>query len=80
MNQIIEEISGLAGPIVGIFSAKEDEGNWGACKLCGCGKCNWDADSCGKLLSVRLNNICAYKICCCGHHFTQHKVNNINIK
>ena len=72
MNQIIEQISDLAGRVNGIFSAKEDEGNWGARKLCGCGKCNWDADSSGKLLSAGINNICVYKICCCGHHFTQH--------
>ena len=28
MNQIIEQISDLAGRVNGIFSAKEDEGNW----------------------------------------------------
>ena len=63
---------GVAG-ITGAALAKADEGNWGACKLCGCEKCNWDVGSFGgKLICIGLNNSCAFKRCCCGHHFTQH--------
>ena len=31
----------------GATLAKLDEGNWGSCKLCGCGKCDWDPGSYG---------------------------------
>ena len=60
----------------GAIAAKLDEGNWGACKLCGCGKCSWDAGSFGgKMISLGMNNGCAFKRCSCGHHFTQHHHN-----
>ncbi len=63
---------GVAG-ITGAALAKADEGNWGGCKLCGCEKCNWDVGSFGgKFICIGLNNSCAFKRCCCGHHFTQH--------
>ena len=59
--------------ILGGSLAKLDEGNWGSCKLCGCGKYNWDIDSFGcKLFTFGLNNSCAFKRCTCGHHCTQH--------
>ena len=59
--------------VAGGIAAKLDEGNWGSCKLCGCGKCSWDIGSFGgKLLTVGLGTSCAYKRCICGHHFTQH--------
>ena len=54
---------GVAG-ITGAALAKADEGNWGACKLCGCEKCNWDVGSFGgKLICIGLNNSCAFKRC-----------------
>ena len=59
--------------ILGGSLAKLDEGNWGSCKLCGCGKYNGDIGSCGcKLFTFGLNNSCAFKRCTCGHHCTQH--------
>ena len=57
----------------GAALAKMDEGNWGSCKLCGCGNCQWDAGSFGaKYFTAGLNNKSAFKRCLCGHHFTQH--------
>ena len=59
--------------ILGGSLAKLDEGNWGSCKLCGCGKYNWDIGSFGgKLFTFGLNNSCAFKRCTCGHHCTEH--------
>ena len=59
--------------IAGGMAAKLDEGNWGSCTQCGCGKCSWDIGSfAGKWVSAGLNNGCAFKRCVCGHHFTQH--------
>ena len=63
----------LGGGLAGGTAAKLDEGNWGSCQLCGCGKYNWDACSfIGKYITLGHNNSCAYKRCTCGHHCTQH--------
>ena len=56
--------------------AKLDGGNCLSFKLCGCGKCSWDAGSFGgKMVSLGMNNGCAFKRCVCGHHFIQHNRN-----
>ena len=52
----------LGGGLAGGTAAKLDEGNWGSCQLCGC----------GKYITLGQNNSCAYKRCTCGHHCTQH--------
>ena len=63
--------------VVGGTAAKLDEGNWGSCTQCGCGACRWDIGSFGgKMVSLGINNSCAFKRCVCGHHFTAHRRNS----
>lgn len=64
------------GGIIGGTMAKLDEGNWGHCNCCDCGKYHWNPGSFGgKYITLGSDQSCAYRRCECGHHATQHQRN-----